>query len=137
MKGAKMAKEEKPNGKPDPPEKAKAPEPVIPSRLKKMRLAELRAEAAQRGLDIKYTPKTYRRDYIAAILSPPTQGAAMAKKKESAPKYRVARAFAHEGVYYTNDNIHKLDPKVAAARASRGYLVGGNAPAAETTETRD
>jgi hypothetical protein len=54
--------------------------------------------------------------------------------KKSQQRYRVVRAFMHEGVYYSgseNTEVSKLPDKVRTERIEGGYLEALDAPAAE------
>jgi hypothetical protein len=116
----------KPESKPKGDKKAE-PDAPAPARLRKMRLAELRAEARRRGLDIQYTPKTYRRDYIAAILSPKEEGSRMAART-----YTLNHSFARGGKFFTRDNVSEISDLPAADRQAlieRGFITEHDAPA--------
>jgi hypothetical protein len=118
-----VAKKDEPkNGKNG--EAQEKPAPPVPSRLRKMRLAELRAEAQRRGLEIQYTPKTYRRDYIAAIQEHRPGEGTMAEKK-SGVTYQVHRGFARGGKWFSpqnTDEVKKLSDADRDDLIQRGFI---------------
>jgi hypothetical protein len=58
----------------------------------------------------------------------------MARKRQAqktGPQYRVLRAFAHDGTYYTNDNaadLGSLSDAVREDRTKRGHIAEHGAP---------